>query len=55
MEPTADKGIFVGYDGISKSYRIYIPARKQAVVRRDVKFEEDKSFRKSHELEKGEK
>ena len=26
MEPTAEKGIFVGYDEISKAYRIYIPA-----------------------------
>ena len=55
MEPTAKKGIFVGYDEISKAYHIYIPARKQTVVRQDVKFEEDKPFRKSCELDKGEK
>ena len=55
LEPTAEKGIFVGYDEISKAYRIYIPTRKQTVVRRDVKFEEDKAFRKSREMEKGEK
>ena len=55
LEPTTEKGIFVGYDEISKAYRIYIPARKQTVVRQDVKFEEDKPFRKSCELDKGEK
>ena len=55
LDPMTEKGIFVGYDEISKSYRIYIPARKHTVVRQDVKFEEDKAFRKSHELDKGEK
>ena len=55
LEPTAEKGIFVGYDEIYKAYCIYIPARKQTVVRRDVKFKEDKAFRKSRELDKGEK
>ena len=28
LEPTTEKGIFVGYDEISKSYCIYIPIRK---------------------------
>ena len=28
LEPTAKKGIFVGYDEVSKSYRIYFLARK---------------------------
>ena len=28
LEPTTEKGIFVGYDEISKGYHIYIPARK---------------------------
>jgi hypothetical protein len=48
LEPTAEKGIFVGYSETSKAYCIYIPALKKTVVRRDVKFEEDRAFRKSH-------
>ena len=55
LEPTTEKDIFVGYDEISKAYHIYIPARKQTVVRRDAKFEEDKAFMKSHELDNREK
>ena len=26
LEPTAEKGIFVGYDEISKAFRIYLPS-----------------------------
>ena len=47
LEPTAEKGIFVGYDETSKAYHIYIPVRKLTVVRQDVKFEEEKAFKKS--------
>ena len=50
LEPTADKGIFVGYSETLKAYQIYIPAQRKLVVRRDVKFEEDHAFRKSMEL-----
>ena len=50
LEPTAEKGIFVGYSETSKAYRIYIPVQRKLVVRRDVKFEEDRAFRKSMEL-----
>ena len=38
----------------SKACRIYIPAWRQIVVRQDVIFEEEKDFRKSHELDKEE-
>jgi transposase InsO family protein len=54
MEPTAEKGIFVGYSETSKAYRIYIPALKRVVVRRDVKFEEQKAFERSRELDQRE-
>ena len=54
MEPTAEKGIFVGYSEISKAYRIYIPALRRVVVRRDVKFEEQKAFERSRELDQRE-
>ena len=50
LEPTVEKGIFVGYDETSKAYRIYIPALRKIVVRQDVRFEEDRAFRKSREL-----
>eukprot|EP00253_Pinus_taeda_P012573 PITA_12573 len=51
LEPTTKKGIFVGYSETSKAFRIYIPAQRKVVVRRDVKFEEDRAFRTSQELE----
>ena len=47
MEPAAEKGIFVGYNETSKAYRLYIPGYRTVVVRRDVKFEEDRAFRRS--------
>eukprot|EP00253_Pinus_taeda_P034619 PITA_34619 len=51
LEPNAEKDIFVGYSETSKAFRIYIPAQRKVVVRRDVKFEEDRAFRRSRELE----
>ena len=51
MELTAEKGIFVGYDETSKAFCIYLPSQRKVVVRRDVKFEEEWTFRKSKELE----
>ena len=54
LEPTAEKGIFVGYDETSKAFRIYLPSQRKVVVRRDVKFEEEQAFRKSRESEQGE-
>ena len=49
LEPTAEKGIFVGYDETSKAFHIYLPSQ-----RREVKFEEERAFKKSRELEQGE-
>ena len=54
MEPTAEKGIFVGYDETSKAFRIYLPSQRKVVVRRDVRFEEEKAFKKSIDSELGE-
>ena len=51
LEPTAEKGVFVGYSETSKAFRIYIPTQRRVVVRRDVKFEEDRAFIMSWELE----
>lgn len=49
LEPIAKKGVFVGSNKTSKAYRIYIPSLRKVVVRRDVKFEEDRTFIKSHD------
>ena len=51
LEATGEKGIFVGYDETSKAFRIYLPAQRRVVVRREVRFEEERAFRKSQELE----
>ena len=40
----------MGYSETSKAFRIYIPAWRRVVVRRDVTFQ-DKAFRRSWELE----
>ena len=49
LEPTAEKGIFVGYDETSNAFCVYLPSQRKVVVRRDVKFEEERAFRKSRE------
>jgi hypothetical protein len=51
MEPTAEKGLLVGYSETSKAYQLYIPALRMVVVRRDVKFEEERACKRSRELE----
>lgn len=50
LDPTVDKGIFVGYSETCKAYWIYILALQSVVVRQNVKFEEERAFRRSHEL-----
>jgi hypothetical protein len=50
LEATVEKGIFVGYSETSKAYRLYIPALRKTIVTRDVKFEEDSSLRKEHDI-----
>ena len=52
MEPIAEKGIFMGYNDTSKAFRIYILALRRVVLRRDVKFEEEKAYRRSQELDR---
>ena len=46
LEPTVEMGIFVGYDETSKAFRIYLPSHRKVVARRDVKFEEERPFRR---------
>jgi hypothetical protein len=50
LEPSSEKGIFVGYNETSKAYMIFIPVQQKTMVSRDVKFEENLASRKSHDL-----
>ena len=47
LDQTAEKGFLVGYSENAKAYRIYILESRKIVVRRDVKFMEERTFRKS--------
>jgi hypothetical protein len=49
LDPTTEKGILVGYSETSKAYRVYIPSTRKTVERRDIKFEEERAFRKSYQ------
>ena len=51
LEATGECGIFVGYDDTSKAFWIYFPAQRKVVVRRELKFEEEKAFRRSLDFE----
>jgi hypothetical protein len=50
LDSTVEKGIFVGYNESSKAYRVYVPTLKKTMVRRDVRFEEEKDFRKFYDV-----
>lgn len=40
----------MGYSENAKAYRVYLPGSRKVVVRRDVKFMEDRAFRESQEM-----
>jgi hypothetical protein len=42
LDHIVERRMLVGYSEVAKAYRIYIPA-----LRRDVKFEEDRAFKRS--------
>jgi hypothetical protein len=44
LDNRSEKCIFIGYNEQSKAYRLYNPVTKKFVVRRDVKFLEEKSW-----------
>ena len=46
LDPLGQKGIFVGYNEISKAYRVYVPRYKKIEICRDVVFDEDATFYK---------
>jgi len=48
LDPIAEKGISVGYSEMPKAYRIYLPSLRKIVERRDVNFEEERTFQKSY-------
>jgi hypothetical protein len=50
LDSTAEKGIFIGYSETSKAYRIYVSGLKKIVIKRDVKFEEEKAFKKFYDV-----
>ena len=39
----------MGYSETSKAYTIYLPSQRRTVKRRDVRFEESRIFRMSHD------
>ena len=49
LEPTTKVGIFVGYT--PHNYRVYLPDNGKTVVRRDIKFQEEKAMKCSLERE----
>jgi hypothetical protein len=49
LDSIAQQGILVGYSEVSKAYHIYIPSLRRVVVRRYVRFEEDRDFQRSLE------
>ena len=51
LEPTAEVGIFLGYTETPHNYRVYFPDSWKTVVRRDIKFHEEKDMKLSLERE----
>ena len=51
LEPTAEVGIFVGYTDTPHNYHVYFPDSGKTVVRRDIKFHEEKARKCSLERE----
>ena len=51
LEPTVEVGIFVGYTDTPHNYHVYFPDSRKTVVRRDIKFQEEKAMKCSLERE----
>jgi hypothetical protein len=45
LDPSGNKGIFIGYYEVSKSFRVYIPSHHHIEINRDVTFDEDEHSR----------
>jgi hypothetical protein len=46
LEPSRNKGIFVGYCEASKAFKIYIPGQHHIDINKDVTFDEDATLKK---------
>ena len=44
------ENVNLGYSENAKAYRVYLPGSRKVVVQWNVKFTEDRAFRKSHEM-----
>ena len=44
LDPTAEVGIFLGYTDTPHNYWVYVPDSRKTVVRRDIKFQEEKAM-----------
>ena len=44
LEPTLELGIFVGYTDTPQNYQVYLQTSRMTMVRRDVKFDEEKAI-----------
>ena len=51
LESISEVGIFVGYTDTPHNYRVYLPDSRKTVVRRDIKFQEEKAMQCSLERE----
>ena len=51
LDPTTKLGILVGYMETPHNYRVYLPTTQRTVLRRDMKFDEQKSMCLSLERE----
>ena len=44
LEPTTEIGIFLGYTDTPHNYRVYFLNNRMHVMRRDIKFDEEKAM-----------
>ena len=51
LDPTVELGILVGYTDTPHNYWVYLPTSKRTVVRKDLKFDEQKAMRLLLEME----
>ena len=49
LEAIGERITFVGYDETSKDFRIYLPTQRKVVVRREVRVEDERAFRRSRD------
>jgi hypothetical protein len=50
LNPSRQKGIFIGYSDTSKDYRIYILGQQKVEISQDVTFDENEAFSKFKQI-----